>query len=195
MDLSQLLSPERILCKCEDVHSKKRALQTLAETLSHSLLASAEQEIAQDNEVEEPNSSLSQLASKLLKSRAKSEDETDKVAFSEMGILDAFIARERLGSTCLDHGFALPHSRIALIDQPVAAFITLSEPIDYDAGDKPPVDLILGLLVPEECNDEHLKILATLAKRFSDDNFREEIRSFDRPSALYDYLKTLAPVS
>ncbi|MFK7994122.1 MAG: PTS sugar transporter subunit IIA [Granulosicoccus sp.] len=193
MDLSELLTPERIRCQC-NVQSKKRALQTLAEILSQSLLP-PENEHDSDSEAQaEPNGSKGSLASRLLKTRPKSEDDAEKGALSEMGILDAFISRERLGSTSLDHGFALPHSRICCIDKPVAALITLENGVDYNATDNQAVDLVLGLLVPEECNDEHLKILATLAKRFSNEEFREQMRSHTAPAEMYDYLTNLAPV-
>ncbi|MFK8079252.1 MAG: PTS sugar transporter subunit IIA [Granulosicoccus sp.] len=193
MDLSELLTPERIRCQC-NVQSKKRALQTLAEILSQSLLLPEPQD--DDAEPEpEPNGAMGSLASRLLKTRPKTDDEdTEKGVLSEMAILDAFIGRERLGSTSLDHGFALPHSRICCIDKPIAAFITLENGVDYNSTDNQAVDLVLGLLVPEECNDEHLKILATLAKRFSDAQFREQIRAHTSPAELYGYLVSLAPV-
>lgn len=193
MDLSELLTPERIRCQC-NVQSKKRALQTLAEMLSLSLLPPEEDTDADAETQPEPNGTMGSLASRLLKSRPKSDEDAEKGALSEMGILDAFISRERLGSTCLDHGFALPHSRISCIDKPVAAFITLESGVDYNASDNKVVDMVLGLLVPEECNDEHLKILATLAKRFSDADFRDEMRSHTVPEELYDHLAGLAPI-
>lgn len=193
MDLTELLSPERIRCQC-NVQSRKRALQTLAEMLSQTLCASENEEEKDPDAQPESNGALGSLANKLLKHRPKNDEDPEKATLSEMGILDAFISRERLGSTSLDHGFALPHSRIGCIDKPIASLITLEQGIDYGANDNQPVDLVLGLLVPEECNDEHLKILATLARRFSDANFREKIRSFSQPADLYDYLLTLAPV-
>ena len=182
MDLSQLLSPERIRCQ-SNVQSKKRALQTLAEILNESLSppdATEEPEV-----LPESNGAIGSLANRILKSRHKADPDADKGGLSEMGILDAFISRERLGSTCLDHGIALPHCRIGYIDTPVAALITLENGIDFNATDKQAVDLVLGLLVPEQCNDVHLKILASLAKRFSDESFREQIRSYNDPSELY----------
>ena len=192
MDLSELLSPERIRCQC-NVQSRKKALQTLAEMLSQTLYSSESEDEKDADAQPESNGTLGSLANKLLKHRPKNDEEPEKVTLSEMGILDAFIGRERLGSTSLDHGIALPHSRIGCIDKPIAALITLENGIDYSDSDKQPVDLVLGLLVPEECSDEHLKILASLARRFSDANFREQIRSFSQPADLYDYLLTLAP--
>jgi len=121
-------------------------------------------------------------------------DGLDEEEASDMDIFDALITRERLGSTALGHGVALPHSRLAHIDRPVAAMITLDNGIDYEAPDDQPVDLLVGLLVPEHCNDEHLKILANLAKRFSDENFREELRGFNAGQAedLYSFVSEAA---
>lgn len=114
---------------------------------------------------------------------------------SDMDIFDALITRERLGSTALGHGVALPHSRLANIDAPIAAMITLSDGVDYEATDGQSVDLLVGLLVPEHCNDEHLQILAGLAKRFSVDYFRDEVRAFgtDESENLYAFLQLPAP--
>ena len=193
MDLSELLSAERIRCQC-NVQSRKRALQTLAEMLNQALYSSESEDEKDTDPPPETNGTLGSLANKLLKHRPKNDEDPEKVTLSEMGILDAFISRERLGSTSLDHGIALPHSRIGCIDKPIAALITLENGINYSDGDKQPVDLVLGLLVPEECNDEHLKILAALARRFSDADFREQMRSFSQPAELYNYLLTLAPV-
>lgn len=192
MDLSELLSAERIRCQI-NVQSKKRALQTLAEMISLSLLPP---DTGEETEAQpESNGTIGTLASKILKGRAKTDPDTNKETLSEMGILDAFISRERLGSTCLDHGIALPHSRIGCIEKPVAALITLENGIDFNATDKQGVDIVLGLLVPEQCNDAHLQILATLARRFSDAEFRDQMRSYSDPEKLYTYLADLSPTN
>ncbi len=130
-----------------------------------------------------------QTLAELLAPSVSAGEEDDEL--SEMDIFDALITRERLGSTALGHGVALPHSRLADLDEPIAAMITLSDGVDYEASDNQPVDLLVGLLVPEKCNDEHLKILAELAKRFSSDYFRDEVRAFgvDEPEALYAFLQ------
>lgn len=121
----------------------------------------------------------------------------DDDELSDMDIFDALVTRERLGSTALGHGVALPHSRLANIEAPIAAMITLADGIDYEAPDDQPVDLLVGLLVPQDCNDEHLKILADLAKRFSSDYFRDEVRAFgvDESDNLYAFLQLPAPAA
>lgn len=83
-------------------------------------------------------------------------------------IFEGLLARERLGSTGLGHGVAIPHGRCPGLDRPVAAFIKLAQGIDYDAPDRQPVDLIFALLVPAAANEEHLRILSALARLFSD---------------------------
>ena len=173
MDLSDLLEPARIRCQC-DVKSKKRTLQTLAELLGESLRA---QQIAAHLSTDPPNK----------------EPETD--ILTDMEVLDALISRERLGSTGLGHGVALPHSRLSNISEPIAAFVTLKTGVDFESADGQPVDLAVGLLVPEKCNDEHLKILAKLARRFSDEALRSTLRTFDSSESLYAHLVALPSVS
>ncbi len=96
---------------------------------------------------------------------------------TEASVLDALFARERLGSTCLGHGVALPHARMANVKEAIGAFVKLAEGIDFDATDGQPVDLVFGLLVPEKSANEHLEILSTLAARLSDEQMREKLRA------------------
>ncbi len=96
--------------------------------------------------------------------------------FTDGEIFDSLIGRERLGSTGLGKGVALPHGRMSGLDAPIAALLTLEQGIDYDAIDNQPVDLLLALLVPEESTDEHLKILAGLAEMFSNADFCARLR-------------------
>ncbi|MFK7854453.1 MAG: PTS sugar transporter subunit IIA [Granulosicoccus sp.] len=212
MDLSQLLEPERIRCQC-DVKSKKRTLQTLAELLGASLRAkqqipepstdklsdAADAQQSRSGEVGDGSTpktvKKSGLVNKVRKSAEKSDATTNTETLTDMEILDALISRERLGSTGLGHGVALPHSRLNTISVPVAAFITLEEGVDFESADGKPVDLAVGLLVPEKCNDEHLKILAKLARRFSDEAFRSTLRQFDDAESLYAHLLALPTVS
>ncbi len=107
---------------------------------------------------------------------------------SHMDILDALSARERLGSTGLGHGIALPHGRMAMLQEPVAAVITLEEGIDFESPDSLPVDIIVALLMPQHCNDEHLKILAGLAKLFIQEDLRQALREAIEPEQIITLL-------
>ena len=86
---------------------------------------------------------------------------------SQQTIFDALLNREKLGSTGLGKGVAIPHGRIAGLAEPVCAFIRLLTPVDFDAADGQPVDLVFALLVPEESTEEHLQVLSTIAEIFS----------------------------
>lgn len=97
-------------------------------------------------------------------------------SFTSYEIFDSLVERERLGSTGFGRSVAIPHARVAQSNRTLAAFLQLDEGIDFDAIDKQPVDLVFALLVPENSTNEHLKILALLAKMFSDDKFCEKLR-------------------
>ena len=103
-------------------------------------------------------------------------------------IFERLIERERLGSTGLGKGIALPHARIDGLDQASAVFVKLQESIDFDAIDNQPVDLVIALLVPNDANDEHLKILAGLAQFFSDDDNCALLRKTDDQALLAEIL-------
>ena len=103
-------------------------------------------------------------------------------------IFTKLIARERLGSTGIGDGIALPHCRISHCTEAVGTFIRLKDKIDFDAIDGQPVDLIFLLLVPEEANEAHLQTLALLAERFSDENLRKELRKTDQVEQLYQLI-------
>jgi len=92
-------------------------------------------------------------------------------------VFEGLTLRERLGSTGLGRGVGLPHSRSGEIDQPRAAIIRLDHPIEFDAVDREPVDLLFALLVPEHSNDEHLRILSRLAEMFRDDALCQQLRA------------------
>lgn len=103
-------------------------------------------------------------------------------------VFDALLERERLGSTGLGKGIALPHARMAQVDQAMGAFIKLNQGIDFDAIDGGPVDLAFAMLVPQEATDEHLQLLSTLARMFSDENFCSELRTTKTDQALYQLI-------
>ncbi|MDR2690479.1 MAG: PTS IIA-like nitrogen regulatory protein PtsN, partial [Azoarcus sp.] len=90
-------------------------------------------------------------------------------------VFDKLFTRERLGSTGLGQGVAIPHSRIDGLTEATGAFIRLPAPIPFDAPDGRPVNLIFVLLVPADANDTHLQLLSELAQMFSDRAFRESL--------------------
>ena len=101
-------------------------------------------------------------------------------------VLDHLIAREKLGSTGLGQGIAIPHCRIANCPQPLGTLVTLQEPIDFDAPDDAPVDLLFVLLVPQEADQQHLDILATIARLFSQPDFCTQLRAAPDTQTLFD---------
>ena len=113
-----------------------------------------------------------------------------KRAFEEAGLLfenlhglsralitDSLLARERLGSTGLGHGVAIPHGRIKGLKAPMAAVLQLAQPIGFDAPDEQPVGLLIFLLVPEAATQKHLEILSEIAELLSDSQLRERLKS------------------
>ncbi|MBI3186849.1 MAG: PTS sugar transporter subunit IIA [Gammaproteobacteria bacterium] len=103
-------------------------------------------------------------------------------------IFNRLIERERLGSTGLGHGVALPHGRIADLDHSVGAFIKLDQAIDFDSTDGQPTDLLFALLVPEFHTEEHLQILASLAGMFSNMEFCKQLRQCSNNEELFRHL-------
>ena len=92
-------------------------------------------------------------------------------------VFDSLFAREKLGSTGLGQGIAIPHGRIKGLKDALGAFIRLAEPVPFDAPDGRPVSMLFVLLVPEQANEHHLQLLSELAQMFSDRAFREQLMS------------------
>jgi nitrogen PTS system EIIA component len=109
-------------------------------------------------------------------------------ATSQTEVFDCLIARERLGSTGLGNGIAIPHGRLKNGKKTIAAFIQLETAVDYDAVDKVPVDLLFALIVPEDSTEEHLQTLAKLAEMFSDKNIISKLRQSSSSSEIYSVL-------
>lgn len=107
-------------------------------------------------------------------------------------IFDSLFAREKLGSTGLGHGVAIPHGRIRGLKETVGAFAHLKQPIPFDAPDGAPVSLIFVLLVPEQATDLHLQILGELAHLFSDRELRERLNACHHRDKLHQLLTTPA---
>jgi len=107
---------------------------------------------------------------------------------NERGIYDGLCGRERLGSTGLGHGVAIPHGRSAKLAHASGTFVRLSEPVDFNAPDGQPVDLVFALVVPEHYAQQHLMLLANLAEMFGDEGFRKRLRQAPDSAALYALL-------
>ena len=108
---------------------------------------------------------------------------------SEDCVFKTITERERLGSTGLGKGIAVPHGRIENLAKPIISIIRLKQPIDYDAPDDQPVWLAVGLLVPADANETHLNLLSTLARCFQSSDFIESVKSCSSPlqlSQLFD---------
>lgn len=129
-----------------------------------------------------------------------------KRAFEEAGLLfenlhglsralvtDSLFARERLGSTGLGHGVAIPHGRIKGLKQPMAAVFQLAQPIGFDAPDEQGVSLLIFLLVPEAATQKHLEILSEIAELLSDGSLREKIKSSPDASGLHSLIANWRP--
>lgn len=108
-------------------------------------------------------------------------------------VFQILIERERLGSTGVGNGVALPHGRVAGLAQAVGAVAVLEKPLDYDALDRQPVQLVFGLLVPEEAREQHLRILAHLAKMFDDAELRSKLLKVETVDQVLELLASVPP--
>ena len=112
----------------------------------------------------------------------------DSDEFTQRDIFESLCARERLGSTGLGKGVAIPHGRIKGGRHVEASFIRLRKPLPFDAIDGEPVDLLFCLAVPEDCGEDHLKLLAQVAELFSDSELLEELRKAEDAGTLMQLL-------
>jgi len=130
-----------------------------------------------------------------------------KRAFEEAGLLfenlhglsralitDSLFARERLGSTGLGHGVAIPHGRIKGLKSPMAALFQLGSPIGFDAPDEQPVMLLIFLLVPEAATQRHLEILSEIAEMLSDRELRERLKTEDSAAKVHELISNWEPL-
>ena len=107
-----------------------------------------------------------------------------QINLSQSEVFDCLFAREKLGSTGLGQGVAIPHGRLAGVKQAVAAFIRLKEPIEFESPDNKPVQLVFAMIVPEDANSQHLEVLSQLDDVFSDKNAREALLNADHSEAV-----------
>jgi PTS system nitrogen regulatory IIA component len=110
----------------------------------------------------------------------------------ERTIFDVLLERERLGTTGVGNGIAIPHGKLPGIDRLYGLFARLETPIDFDAIDEQPVDLIFMLLAPENAGADHLKALARVSRLLRDRSTCEKLRGSDRADALYALLTETA---
>jgi PTS system nitrogen regulatory IIA component len=108
-------------------------------------------------------------------------------------VFDSLFARERLGSTGLGQGVAIPHGRIKSLRDSVGAFVRLKEPVAFDSPDGLPVSLVFVLLVPEKATEHHLQVLSELAQMFSDIALRQQLAGAPDASTLHQYITAWQP--
>jgi nitrogen PTS system EIIA component len=108
-------------------------------------------------------------------------------------VFDSLFAREKLGSTGLGQGIAIPHGRIKGLKEAVGALVRLKQAIAFDAPDGQPVSLIFVLLVPEKATDLHLQILSELAQMFSDKSLREQLLTGSNAAEIHRLVRDWAP--
>jgi PTS system nitrogen regulatory IIA component len=103
-------------------------------------------------------------------------------------ILESLLAREKLSSTGIGHGIALPHGRLTGVSKSVAILLVTENPLDYDAIDNQKVDIFCAVLIPEDNCQEHLATLSEIAKMLSDKSLVKKIRHSDSDQALYQLI-------
>ena len=129
-----------------------------------------------------------------------------KRAFEQAGLLfenncsiarstvsDNLFARERLGSTGLGHGVAVPHGRIKGLKTPIAAFVRLAEPIPFESPDGQAVSILIFLLMPDHVTQQHLEILSEIAEMLSNEKFRESLNTELDETAIYNKIIAWKP--
>ena len=108
-------------------------------------------------------------------------------------VSDNLFARERLGSTGLGHGVAVPHGRIKGLKAPLAAFVRLKEAIPFESPDGQPVNLLVFLLIPDQVTQQHLEILSEIAEMFSDESFRNTLATDADPTSVHGRIVAWQP--
>lgn len=142
------------------------------------------------NEILRPGAvrSLGQVTSKKRLFQELAELAQAEYGLNSSEVLDALQERESLGPTGVGQGVALPHARLHQLDRVVGLFVRLEKPLDFDAVDRKPVDLVLALLAPESGGVDHLKALALVSRTLRDADIRAKLRANESPSALHAVL-------
>ncbi len=113
---------------------------------------------------------------------------TQVTGVDERQIFEILLERERLGTTGVGNGIAIPHGKLAGLDRLYGVFARLEKPIDFEAIDEQPVDLVFLLLAPEGAGADHLKALARVSRQLRDANFCDKLRGSDSRDAIYALL-------
>ena len=103
-------------------------------------------------------------------------------------IFDSLLAREKLGSTGIGNGIAIPHGRLSSSDKVVAVFLQCAEPVAFDAIDNRPIDLLFALLVPANRCEQHLRTLALVAEKLNDRTIVKQLRTATSDAELYQLI-------
>jgi PTS system nitrogen regulatory IIA component len=107
---------------------------------------------------------------------------------TEHDLLNSLMRREKMGSTGIGNGIAIPHGKLSNVNHPIAVFITTEQAIPFDAIDNRPVDIFIALFVPEDACDEHLSTLQDIARLFSNNNLLKQIRKAETAQQLYQLI-------
>jgi PTS system nitrogen regulatory IIA component len=126
-----------------------------------------------------------ELCAHFIAGKRTAEESSSTAALDANALLLSLQARERLGSTGLGSGIAIPHCRLKNLDAVSGALVTLAEPIDFDAIDGAPVDILFVLLAPENAMQQHLSALAALAELFNEGAFRQRLRNATNAEELF----------
>ncbi|MEJ2115668.1 MAG: PTS sugar transporter subunit IIA [Gammaproteobacteria bacterium] len=140
--------------------------------------------ISEEGIVFSPSVSSKKAALEMLSDTVSYQDSN----LSKGKVLDGLLAREKLGSTGLGEGIAIPHCRIQELDNIYIAMLKLEEGVEYDASDDKPVFFLFCLVVPEDSNDEHLELLANLAELLDNELLRKSIQKSSNARELYQIL-------
>ena len=128
---------------------------------------------------------LSDVTSKKRLIQRTAEIASELLPLSSNSILDALVDRENLGATGVGNGVALPHARLAGVERVTGVFVRLERPIDFEAVDRQPVDLVFALLAPEDAGVEHLKALALVSRTLRDESLCAKLRANSNPATLH----------
>jgi len=111
-----------------------------------------------------------------------------RYGLSKAPVTESLIAREKLGSTGMGAGMAIPHARTKGLNQVIILYVRTKSPIPFDAPDSKPVSEMMVIFVPERAAVRHLKILAAVAEMFHDKVFREQLKQYEDPVSAYEFL-------